>query len=209
MRIFQSVSGAPYRHWQAMPVVARGSVAGESCRTFRVVELRYESGRGFLQGSDPTPTHARRRRRAAHLSGLVSFIYFAIFFGRRWRTNPTTWLGFWARTCTSTAPTRWMAAAVRKRPSGGIEVAAGGAMAPERMAMQERPRSVARRAASPGRAATSAAARRAASQGRAAVEEMTETAAGAVEDATGAAAVVAGALALALALARARALAHL
>ena len=27
MRIFQSVSGAPYRHWQAMPAVARSSVA--------------------------------------------------------------------------------------------------------------------------------------------------------------------------------------
>ena len=56
MRIFQSVSGAPYRHWQAMPVVARGSVAGESCRTFRVVELTYESG-----SADPTTCTAHRR----------------------------------------------------------------------------------------------------------------------------------------------------
>jgi hypothetical protein len=28
MQIFQCVSGSPYRHWQAMPAVARGSVAG-------------------------------------------------------------------------------------------------------------------------------------------------------------------------------------
>ena len=39
MQIFQCVSGSPYRHWQAMPAVARGSVAGRSCRTLLVVEL--------------------------------------------------------------------------------------------------------------------------------------------------------------------------
>ena len=39
MRIFQSVSGAPHRHWQAMPAVARGSIETRLCPTSTFVQL--------------------------------------------------------------------------------------------------------------------------------------------------------------------------
>jgi hypothetical protein len=60
MQIFQCVSGSPYRHWQPMPAVARGSVARASlsnlylCPTYmrewysweRMTPVRTEAGRG-------------------------------------------------------------------------------------------------------------------------------------------------------------------
>ena len=39
MQIFQCVSGSPYRHWQAMPAVARSSIETRLCRTLFFVEL--------------------------------------------------------------------------------------------------------------------------------------------------------------------------
>ena len=44
MQIFQCGSGSPYRHWQAMPAVARSSIERRLCRTYIFVELPCESG---------------------------------------------------------------------------------------------------------------------------------------------------------------------
>ena len=63
MYIFQSVSGAPYRHWQAMPAVARGSIETRLCPPLFLVREWYRATNKHTVSTSPAASYPCKRTR--------------------------------------------------------------------------------------------------------------------------------------------------